>query len=123
MLSKLRKAAPLLALMILLAPVALWAQDNGGSTPPPLDLTAKVILIAGMVFTVLQGIKKLFPAIGGTGAKVLNAIMAAALAFSTAPAGTAVLSWQFIISVVVPAVLAAIGAMGIHDALRRPSAG
>lgn len=87
------------------------AQIGPTPTPPvPLDLVGKVALIAGIITTILQGVKKFLPSLGGTWAVVINVALALAITYSTNP----MLNIQFAVT----AVMAALSAAGVHSFLR-----
>lgn len=110
-----RQAALIFILGALLA-LPLSAQDAAPAASPALHLTEKVVVLAGMVFAVLQGLKKLLP-IGGTLAVLFNLAMSLVGTYAVA-APQEVFSLGF----VVQAVLTALGAAGIHSAVRPRSA-
>ncbi|MCI0402668.1 MAG: hypothetical protein L0212_04000 [Acidobacteria bacterium] len=116
-----KRTVVLLLLGLILLPLLLWAQaPPEPPAPDPATLAGKVAIIAGMVFAVLQGLKKLLPAISGTAAVVLNVVLAGVGTLVAAPAGS-LGSMSGILTLAVQAILAALAAAGAHDALRRPT--
>jgi len=97
----------------------LFAADStlGGGIDWPA-LADRVVVIAGIVFAVLQGIKKLFPALGGWLARVLSILLVVAGAYAVATPDQ-VLSVSFALNII----LSWLGATGLHDALRRSVSG
>ena len=95
----------LLALLVILAAPVLAAQE----APPavaPVDLATRVAVIAGVVVTILQGVKKLFPKISGPVAVILNVVLAVAATYAAAPAGTNILSISFLLQTAISAFMA-----------------
>lgn len=99
----------LFVMLWLCVPVAVLAQE-AVPTPAGVDLATRVIVVAGIVATVVQGIKKIFPAIGGPVAIVLNVVAALAGTYAAAPAGANVLGISFLIQ----AAGSAFMAHGVH---------
>lgn len=80
-------------------------------TPPvPATLPVKIIAIAAVVTSVLQGLKKFIPQINGWVAVLLSVVLAIAGTFATATPGQ-VVSIQFLST----AILSALGANGIYS--------
>lgn len=81
-------------------------------TPAPVASTVpiKIIAIAAVVTSVLQGVKKFIPQINGWIAVVLSVILAVAGTYATAAPGQ-VVSIQFLST----AILSALGANGIYN--------
>jgi hypothetical protein len=87
-------------------------------TPAPIStLATNIIVIAGIVSTVLQGIKKLLPAINGKLAVALSIIASIAGAYAVAAPGQ-VMSVQFLVT----ALGAALSANGIYSLVKKPQA-
>jgi hypothetical protein len=99
-------------LLLLCAALTITVHAQTGTAPAPatVDIVTKIGLIATLVATVLQGIKKFVPALGGSYAVVLNFILSLALAYAASPS----LDVQFFIR----ALGAAFAAAGIHSFLR-----
>ena len=103
--------APGMVLASYQEPIPAPVQIPVPTVPAPgtaLTLGATIIGLAALVTTVLQGIKGLFPQIGGWGARAIAAILAVAGAITAAPAGQPPLVTGG------AAITAALGAMGIH---------
>jgi hypothetical protein len=91
--------------------LAQVAGDTPATAPPPIaDMAVRVTAIAAMVATIVQGVKKIFPAIGGWVAIVLNILGAIAGTYAAAPAGMEILSIGFLMQTA----LAAFMAHGAH---------
>jgi hypothetical protein len=91
----------------------LWAQitqPESAATQPAADLAVRVVAIGGMVAAIVQGIKKMFPAIGGIVAIILNVVGALGATYAAAPAGTEILSISFLMQ----SALSAFMAHGAH---------
>lgn len=84
-------------------------------TGTPAGIAATVVALAVLVTTFLQGIKTIFPSIGGYGAQIIAVLLAIAGAISTAPAGQPPLATAGV------AITAALGSMGIHGLFKTAS--
>jgi len=90
--------------------VTVHAQAGTAPAPAATDIVTKIGLIAGIVATVLQGIKKFVPKLGGPYAVVVNVILSLALTYAASPS----LDLPFAIQ----ALGGALAASGIHSFLR-----
>lgn len=107
--------AIVVSLVAIFSATSLFAADAAPATGIDWGVFGeRVVVIAGIVFAVLQGIKKLLPAISGWPARVVSIVLVIAGAYAAA-APDQVLSLQFAFEVL----LAFLGATGLHDALRR----
>ena len=99
-------------LLLFCAVLTMTVHAQGGTAPAPAatDIVTKIGLIATLVATVLQGIKKFVPALGGPYAVVLNFVLSLALAYAASPS----LDVPFFIN----ALGGAFAAAGIHSFLR-----
>ena len=94
------------------------ARGPAPAAPPtgtPAGIAATVVALAVLVTTFLQGIKTIFPSIGGYGAQIIAVLLAIAGAISTAPAGQPPLATAGV------AITAALGSMGIHGLFKTAS--
>lgn len=98
-------------LLLFCAVLTMTVHAQAGTAPTSAtDIVTKIGLIATLVATGLQGIKKFVPALGGPYAVVLNFILSLALAYAASPS----LDVQFFIH----ALGGAFAAAGIHSFLR-----
>lgn len=100
----------LLLLFCAVLTVTVHAQAGTAPAAAAGDIVTKIGLIATLVSTVLQGVKKFVPALGGPIAVVLNFILSLALSYAASPS----LDLQFFIQ----ALGGAFAAAGIHSFLR-----
>ncbi len=105
-------------LVVFAAQAAAQAAAPAGAQPPnaAVTLAGKIIVLAGTVAALLQGVKKLVPAIKGPWAIALSVAAALAGAYAAAPAGQV-----FNVDFFTTAVGTALGANGIHSFLRQPT--
>lgn len=108
------------ALVLLLLAFPVLAQDASGSNDAggAVSLAQKVIILAGVVSAIVQGVKKMYPKISGPLAVTLSVLASLAITFATAEPGT-ILSFEFIFT----AIGTALSAGGIHGLLRPQHAG
>jgi hypothetical protein len=101
------------------AVVAMTVHAQGSTDQPqePLNM-AKIGMIATVVASVLQGIKKFFPGLGGWYAVAINFILSLALAYATAPTSASHPQPSLNLVFFIHALSAAISAAGIHSFLR-----
>jgi hypothetical protein len=107
-----KKVVLTLLLLALLLPVAAWAQDVTPEASGAVSLAGKVIVIAGMVAAIVQGIKKLIN-LSGVGAMVLNGIASVVALIAVTPADQ-----LFTIQTLIALITTILGAAGIHSLLR-----
>lgn len=88
------------------------APAAAASTAVPL--AARVLAVATIVFSILQGAKMFFPGLGGVAAVIINVALNFVGSIVAAPAGTEIISFPFLFSVLA----AALGSAGIHGTLR-----
>lgn len=86
-------------------------------TSPNTVLAGQILVIAGMISALLQGVKKLIPAVNGKIAVALNIALSIAGAYAVAPAGS-VLTIQFLCSVIGNS----LGSMGIYSLVKKSQA-
>jgi len=101
-------------LLFFCAVLTMTVHAQAGTAPASAtaEMATKIGLIATVVATVLQGIKKFVPKLGGWYAVVLNFILSLAVAYAASP--TSFPDWQFFIH----AVGGAFAAAGIHSFFR-----
>lgn len=86
------------------------AQSGTPGTASAPDLLTKVGIVAGIVATIAQGVKKFVPAVGGYAAIALNLILSLGLAYQSHP--------TFDIQFALTTIAAALASSGIHSFLR-----
>lgn len=87
-------------------------------TPSPVLTGAVIIGLAALVTTLLQGVKNLFPQIGGITARVIAVLLAIAGAITAAPAGQPPLVTA---GAAATAALSAMGIYGLATAKKTPA--
>jgi hypothetical protein len=100
----------LLVLCLFMVGTAHAFQTPTPTPPVASTVPIKIIAIAAVVTSVLQGVKKFIPQINGWIAVVLSVILAVAGTYATAAPGQ-VVSIQFLST----AILSALGANGIYN--------
>lgn len=111
----------LAALLLFVVPVLFAMQAPVPVTPvppnptPPMGVGEQVIVIAGVIATALQGLKKLVPQINGKIAVAISIAGALAGAYAVAQPGQ-VVSVQFLLTTLG----AALGSNGIYSLLKKP---
>lgn len=99
-----------LLFLVLLFPALALAESPGSTTlPESVSTAARIIVLAGMVAAIVQGIKRAFPAIAGVWAVVLNILSSVAATYAAAPEAK-VLSIGFLLSALATVVTAG----GLH---------
>lgn len=94
--------AILLGLVLLaLSPVSFAWQATPTAPAPttPVGVAGTIVVLAGMVSAVLQGLKQIVPQINGKVALVVSVVASIAAAYAVAPAGS-VLTIQFLTTTV-----------------------
>lgn len=103
----------LVTIAVLAFPLCLWSvqQTVPDPTPPAavIPLEAKIIIVAGIAFSLLQGIKQLLPGLSGWPSLILNVVLSAVGVAVAAPPGT-----LFSIGTVLAVVQAVAMAAGAH---------
>lgn len=106
-----RRRMYLFVVLVSLLGSSVYAQTTGTTgAPVPLDLAAKIGIVAAVVAAALQGLKKFMPQIGGIAAVLINIVLSVALSYAAHPS----LDMQFFIT----SLAAAVSAAGIHSFLR-----